>query len=136
MLKTGLLSLVIGVLLCVFCVKESVGQTKNFYVSPTGNNSNTGSFEQPVATFEAAQELGRNFKKNNSITPVIVYFRGGKHYLLKPVVFSSEDSGSENAPVSYNAYPEEVPNILGGEKLVQNGQNIKMVFSKHQFQKG
>jgi len=91
--------------------------TQSYYVSPSGDDGNDGSIEHPVSTFEAAKKIVRKFRKSNPYTSVTVYFRGGKYYLTKPVVFSSKDNGSEKAPVIYKAYPDEVPFIIGGKKL-------------------
>ena len=103
-----------------FPILANYDPTRYFYVSPNGKDSNIGTIDKPLATFEAAQEKVRTLRKNNSNTPITVYFRGGKYYLAKPVVFSAIDGGSESSPVIYKAYPGEAPYVLGGEKLSLN----------------
>ncbi len=88
-----------------------------FYVAPDGDDGREGSLEKPLASFEAAQQKVRTFREKHPQIPVAVYFRGGKYYLQKPVVFSAEDSGTDKAPVTYEAYPGEMPYVLGGEQL-------------------
>jgi len=117
MLKFILISFVLVLTQIGFTTQNTNYSTQFYYVSPSGNDLNEGTFEHPVATFKAAQKLVWNFKKRNPETPVTVYFRGGKYYLPEPVIFSVEDSGSENAPITYKSYPNEIPYILGGEKL-------------------
>lgn len=108
------------ILLCMFIMPLGLwSQTPHqfYYVSPTGNDTNSGTIEQPVATFEAAQQLVRSFKKNHSKLPVTVWFRGGKYYRTQSATFTAEDSGTSEGPVIYCAYPGEQPLILGGKKL-------------------
>lgn len=125
MLKAILTSVVISFSIVCFSFPKSDPILQNFYVSPSGDDSNAGTFEKPVATFQAAQNLVRNFRKSNPETPVTVYFRGGKYYLPEPVIFTSEDSGTENAAITYKAYPNEIPVVLGGEKLVLKWEKFK-----------
>ncbi len=136
MLKTILTSVILSFSIVSFSFQKSDPILQNFYVSPTGNDLNNGTFEQPVATFQAAQNLVRNFRKNNPETPVTVYFRGGKYYLPEPIVFTSEDNGTVKSPVTYNAYPNEIPIILGGEKLELKWEKYKDGIYKASVPKG
>ncbi len=90
---------------------------KDFYVSPSGSDKNTGTLESPFATIAQAQAAVRKHKSTHSDEGVTVYLREGKYYLTQPVVFAADDGGSAKAPVVYTAYQDEVPQILGGEKL-------------------
>jgi hypothetical protein len=136
MLKTILISIILSFSTVGFSFQKSTPILQNFHVSPTGDDTSNGTFEKPVATFKAAQNLVRNFKKNNPETPVAVYFRGGKYYLPVPVVFTSEDNGTENAPVTYKAYPNEVPTLLGGQKLALKWEKYKDGIYKTSVPKG
>lgn len=102
-------------LITFFCLTQSYGQ--EFYVSPTGSDTSSGSISEPFATFAHAKTQVQAYKSANSSEPITVYFRGGKYYLTEPVTFTSEDSGSEDAPIIYKAYQDEVPEILGGSVL-------------------
>ena len=104
-------------LLLVFVAFGLQGCTaaKEFYVSPTG--SGNGSFEQPFSSIAQAQEAVRAYKQANPSDEIVVYLRGGKYYLSEPIVFTPADSGSEDAPITYKAYQNEEPLILGGVKL-------------------
>ncbi|HRX10377.1 MAG TPA: hypothetical protein P5210_01945 [Draconibacterium sp.] len=136
MLKAILTSVVISFSIVCFSFPKSDPILQNFYVSPSGDDSNAGTFEKPVATFQAAQNLVRNFRKSNPETPVTVYFRGGKYYLPEPVIFTSEDSGTENAANTYKAYPNEIPVVLGGEKLVLKWEKFKEGIYKASVREG
>jgi len=98
---------------------------KVFYISPTGNDENPGSIEQPLASFEGARKLVRKFKSENLNIPVTVFFRGGKYYRTQSVIFNPEDGGTKEGQVRYTAYPGEVPLILGGKQLQLKWQEYK-----------
>lgn len=101
-----------------------------YYVSPNGNDNNPGTIENPLATFEGAQQLVRGFKKDSPQLPVTVYFRGGKYYRTQSAIFTSEDSGSKNGLVTYMAYPGEQPIVLGGKKLNLNWEKYSPTIYK------
>jgi Right handed beta helix region len=86
------------------------------YVSPTGNDSNPGTREKPLATFNGAKEFVRNLK-NSGNKKIEVNFLKGTYYLSASVVFKPEDSGSPSAPVIYKAEEDGSVSISGGRKL-------------------
>jgi len=90
---------------------------KELYVSPNGSDNAKGSMRKPFASIAYAKEKVKEYKEDNPSTEIIVYIRGGKYYLSEPIIFTTEDSGSEEAPITYKAYKDEVPQILGGVKL-------------------
>ncbi len=101
-------------LLLMLVVVANVGLAADVYVSPGGNNANPGTETRPLKTFGAAQAAAR---KARSTGPVTVWFRGGVYYLPRTVVFTEQDSGTESAPVVYQAYPGEEAVMSGGSRL-------------------
>lgn len=91
---------------------ENYGRTY-IYVSADGNDSGTGEIGAPFKTLEKARDYLREHPelKNNGVT---VYLRGGEYSILKTIEFSEEDSGTEENPVIYKAYPGEEVNFVGG----------------------
>jgi hypothetical protein len=81
-----------------------------YFVAPTGGDGNPGTLEKPFATIHRAQQAVRQ-------KPGTVWLRGGTYYLPEKLVFSAEDSGSQAAPVIYQAYENEQPVISGGVRL-------------------
>ncbi|MHC1769944.1 MAG: PDZ domain-containing protein [Verrucomicrobiia bacterium] len=81
-----------------------------YCVAPAGNDANPGTLEKPFATLRRAQQAVRQ-------KPGSVWLRGGTHYLAEPLVFTPLDSGTEAAPVVYQAYQDEQPVISGGVNL-------------------
>ncbi len=97
----------------VLLISCSQQGTVTFFVSPNGDDANTGTEAAPFRTLEKAKESVRSQLREVHGKPVEVNIKGGIYYLEKPVVFSSEDSGTENTPVVYKA--------AGGEKAVFTG---------------
>src|ERR1035438_1599052 len=81
-----------------------------YFVSPSGNDTNPGTLRKPFATVQRAQQATR--QKHGE-----VFLRGGTYYLSASLVFTSEDSGTKDAPVVFQNYQDEKPVISGGIKL-------------------
>jgi hypothetical protein len=81
-----------------------------YYVAPAGNDANSGTFEKPFATLHRAQQAVRQ-------KPDTVFLRRGTYYLEQTLVFTTQDSGTRDAPVVYQAYGDEQPVISGGVTL-------------------
>jgi GH141 insertion domain len=87
-----------------------------FYVAPDGDDAAPGTVEQPFATLSRARDAVREAKASVD-GPVKVLIRGGEYQLEEPVVFAPQDSGTEAAPVAYEAYPGERPLFTGGRGI-------------------
>lgn len=114
--------LLAGLLLTTISVRELPGATEStqadFYVAPGGNDENPGTYEEPFKTLTRARDAVRKLKKHGQLMgPVTVMLCGGTYYLHEPVVFSAEDSGTEQCPITYAAYPGEKP-VLNGAKEI------------------
>jgi hypothetical protein len=80
------------------------------YVSPEGSDDNKGSIEAPFLNIERAKTEVRKINMGSKV-PIKVFLRGGSYNLTETLVFDLEDSGSEESPVTYQAYQDEVPVI-------------------------
>jgi hypothetical protein len=87
------------------------------YVAANGNDSNPGTIEAPFATLERARGAVRE-QIETSRKPVRVMVREGTYYLDRTLEFGPGDSGTPEAPVTYEAYPGERVTISGGVRLV------------------
>jgi parallel beta-helix repeat protein len=103
-----------------------------FYVSPKGNDSWSGKSpsrtapDGPFATIGRAQKAIRELKRAGKLSgPVSVFLRGGIYELTAPIVFTPEDSGAEQAPVTWAANPGEKPVVSGGRRITgfRKGEN-------------
>ena len=116
--KTKLLIVSLLLFLAVSC-----SQNYKLYVSPTGNNSDTGTIENPLLTLEKARDTVRLMREQGLNKPITVYIKGGT-YSARPLQFDSTDSGSKNAPVIYKAFGDEEP-VFKGSKELKTWQLLK-----------
>lgn len=106
-------------------VPQIAGQTV-YYVATDGNDSWSGKLKKPnvagtdgpFLTFRRAQRAVRQLKAVGPLNgPVTVYLRGGSYELAEPLVFTPDDSGTPENPITYAAYPGETPIVSGGREI-------------------
>ncbi|MBN2803633.1 MAG: hypothetical protein JXR91_11100, partial [Deltaproteobacteria bacterium] len=89
-----------------------------YFVSPSGNDNNPGTIDDPFLTLTKARDAVRTI--NNDMTgDIYVYLRGGDYRITDTVSFTTQDSGTNGFKIFYKAYPEEIP-ILNGSVPVTN----------------
>lgn len=100
-----------------------------FYVACNGSDRWRGTSATPVAqdgpfaTLHRAQAAIRELRQQGGLQqPVTVLIREGTYFLPKPLELTPEDSGTENFPITYQAYPGEKPVISGGRAITGNWQ--------------
>ncbi len=97
------LSLFISILLTAGA-QFAFGQGLTIYVSPEGKVENTGAVDSPFNSLESARDKIRQYKSMNEIEDTIwVKIKAGRYQLTSTLEFLPEDSGTENAPVVYEA---------------------------------
>ena len=99
----------------------------DIFVAPNGNDQWTGHLaapneqrtDGPVVTLTRAQQLVREIKaaQPDRGQPIVVAIRGGTYYLAAPLSFGAADSGTEKAPIMYQAFGDERPVISGGVRI-------------------
>ena len=100
-----------------FTEKEySPVEDADIYVAVDGNDSNPGTKDKPLATFEGAVKKVRELKKDPSRDGITVAFKAGNYGMLD-LELTAEDSGSEKCPITYCAYGD-------GEVVFSNGFEI------------
>jgi len=92
-----------------------------FFVSPAGDDTQTGSADKPFRTIEKARQAVRSLTEWGNGDDVTVYLHPGTYPLSAPVIFGPQDGGSDSSSVTYRAYDNgEV--IISGGKLVNDWQ--------------
>lgn len=86
-----------------------------FYVSDQGNDNGDGSRSQPFRTLEKAKEAVRGLDKSHG--DIVVEIADGFYPVTEPVVFTAEDSGTDQCTITYRAAKGAKPVISGGTKL-------------------
>ncbi len=98
------------------------------HVSPTGDDSWSGSLPQPnadrtdgpVASLSRARDRVRELRAADSgrrDEPVRVVVADGIYFVQEPFVLGPEDGGTKTASVSYEAAPGARPVISGGRRI-------------------
>ena len=88
----------------------------DFYVSPTGSDSNSGtSTSAPFQTLAKAQAAVRTVDQAAS-GPITVNLAGGDYRLTAPLTFTAADSGT-NGDIWWKAEPGQYPVINGADKV-------------------
>jgi hypothetical protein len=93
------------------------------HVSPTGNDTNTGTAESPLATPQAARDKVRALVSKGLTEPVEVVFAPGSYTLATPLELRPEDSGTKDFPVTWKSAP-------GGKVVWDGGLVIPKKWSK------
>lgn len=115
---------IISILVILLLVQISTAST--YYISPSGNDGNSGTISFPWATI--------NYARSILIAGDILYIRGGS-YSEDHILWNSP-SGSSGNPITIKAYPTEIPiftgnytnypfiDILGADWLIFDGITI------------
>ncbi len=94
----------------------SSGQT--IYLSPTGNDSNTGSADKPVATLMAARDKARTYLKGQTKgQPVEIIALEGEYFMFQPLLLTADDSGTSDFPLTFKAEEGKKVIFRGGVQL-------------------
>ncbi len=107
----------VSVLIFAFLLSNlsSAVQT-SFYISPDGDDSNSGTESSPFQTIAAARDAVRMVNSSMS-GDIIVYLRGGTYTVSNTIEFKPEDSGKNGYRIFYKAYPGETPVLSGAVKV-------------------
>jgi len=91
-------------------------QAQQLYVAPNGNDNNAGTIQQPLATIQKAKELIKNIQKEKGLSTggATVFLRGGNYTCTNSTLFTKENSGEQDKPILYQAYQNEIPQLIGG----------------------
>jgi len=107
------------VLMCVLFLMVSCSNGVQLYVSPSGNDTNIGTRDKPLQTLEGARKAVLEQRTTYPGKKVTVYFKEGIYPLAQCVRLTTDDSGSEQAPIVYRAMKSETPVFTGSKALIQ-----------------
>lgn len=92
-----------------------------FHVAPKGRDTADGSEENPFCILEKARDAVRTLKKSRDGTlpegGVKILIGGGSYPVERAFALTSEDSGTPEAPVVYQAKPDQTPVFQGGVRI-------------------
>lgn len=93
------------------------GNDTVIFVAPDGNDSASGTIDEPLATLNGARMRVRSKMVDVVTGGVTVCFRGGEYPITEGTVFTEADSGTSEHPVIYMAYPYEEVTFTGGIRI-------------------
>ena len=89
-----------------------------FFVAPTGNDSNSGTREEPFASLEKARDAIRTIQASGALTGSVgVRLLPGEYNVTKTFELTAADSGSPSAPIVYRADQPGTVVLYGGRRL-------------------
>jgi len=117
-----------AIALPVLCsVHAAQVKSVHFYIALDGNDSWSGELpapnksgaDGPFASLQRARDEVRSLRKKGHLRdiPVTVTLRGGRYRVTDTLSLTEEDSGSEKAPMVYQAMPGEHARLIGGVSL-------------------
>ncbi len=100
-------------------------QPANFHVAPNGNDAWSGTLAQPnpqrtdgpVASLTRARDLVRAARKSGLAVPVNVLIAPGVYYLEQGLALNAQDSGSPEAPITYQGQSRHSVRLIGGKRI-------------------
>ncbi len=96
---------------------EETAETEDvirYYVSPDGSDINPGTEELPFATIDAARQAVQKTYKEK---PIEVLIKAGTYRLTERIEFTSLDSGTKEAPITYKNYGDGEVIITGAKQI-------------------
>ncbi|MBD3319654.1 MAG: hypothetical protein GF350_01000 [Chitinivibrionales bacterium] len=94
----------------------SAGFAATYYVSPSGDDSRSGTESEPFGTLHKARDVLRTVSNE----PKTVYIMPGNYFLDEPLAFDERDGGTEQNPVLWKGISGpggELPAVYGGTRI-------------------
>src|SRR5262245_40818106 len=89
-----------------------------FWISPSGNDTNPGTKSKPFATLEKGRDAVRQSKQQGTAPqPVTVWLRKGDYLRTNTLELTAADSGTVQSPIIWRAFDHEPARLLGGRLL-------------------
>ncbi|HUX96986.1 MAG TPA: hypothetical protein VMV47_14720 [Bacteroidales bacterium] len=99
-------------------IGRGVVQCQKIYLSPSGNDANTGTIERPLASLYAARDKARELRKSGNISqPVEVIALAGEYFMIQPLFLTSDDSRTKDSPLIFKSEEDSKAILRGGIKL-------------------
>lgn len=87
------------------------------HVAPDAPDTGDGSAARPFASLAHAQTAVRELRRSSAVGPITVELAAGTYRLATSLVFSADDSGRPDAPITYAAAPGAVVKLTGSVAL-------------------
>lgn len=116
LLKISVIPLVVFLMFNLGIQNLSAAVQATFYVSPSGNDTNSGTIDAPFATIGRAQQAVAVINSSMS-GDILVYVRGGNYTVSQQISLGNADSGTNDHYIRYTNFPNEKPVISCGTQV-------------------
>lgn len=99
---------------------ELVASAVAFHIAATGDDTQAGTAETPLASLMGARDSVRRVRADGTLPAdeaIEVQIHGGVYELPSGMALESGDGGTAEAPIIYRAAEGETPVLLGGKRL-------------------
>ncbi len=104
-------------LLILLCASSATFATE-FFVAPSGKDSNAGTKKSPFATLTRARDAVRALKSKGPLTESVrINVADGLYTITEPLILLPEDTGTKRAPIIYQAASGATPVFSGGREI-------------------
>ena len=86
----------------------------DIYVAVDGDDTNPGTLDKPIKTFERARDMVYELKQTKKEGGIKVAFKAGEYGTLDNLTFTPEDAGTAECPITYCKYGD-------GDVIFRNG---------------
>ena len=104
-------------LICAIVLSPVPAAGTEFYVSPTGDDTQAGSEQAPFRTMARVKGEVRKKVAEGLREPVTVLLRSGTYELSETLMFGQQDAGTEQFAIKYVAFPGETVTLSGGRRI-------------------
>lgn len=102
----------------LFIASQGVLFSQKVYVSPSGNDLNPGTKDEPLATLNGARDKVRELRASDRIDgPFEVIALEGEYFMFQPLTLSVADGGTERSPLVFKAEEGKKVIFSGGVKI-------------------
>jgi len=103
--------------LVLMLLAATAATAAEFFVAPSGSDTNPGTRATPFATLERGREALQQLPQPNRTRASTVFLLGGDYLRTNSFELTAADSGTAKAPITWCAYKNEQPRWLGGRRL-------------------
>ncbi len=104
--------LIVILILNTFSIKAS-----DIYVSPNGDDANSGAKENPLKSLAHASEKALQILQDSALSEIRVWMADGVYFLSEPLVLPSFIAASPDASVFFKAEKDAHPVVSGGMEI-------------------
>lgn len=89
----------------------------SLYVSPSGDDSKSGTEEEPLKTLKKAKEKAKELAEG-TYGDVVINLFSGTHYISETEIFSESDSGKNGFNLIIRGTDDKNPSVISGGRVV------------------